>query len=232
LTFFKQALKKMSITPESVRQLLNSEDLGDRLRSVNQFRELEPAVAFEFVQTAVQDHNARVRYAAVSQLSTLGQQDLQKALEILRNCLLNDPEPDVQAAAADSLGGLQLKEAFDDLQNLYHTSGEWIVRFSIIAALGELGDLRSFELLAEAINSSEDIIIMAAISSLGELGDDRAIPLLLPFVTNPDWQIRAKVAQALLNFNTPEARAAIEQLAADEVEVVSMTAKQGMNSEQ
>lgn len=222
----------MSITPESVRQLLYSEDLGDRLRSVNQFRELEPAVAFELAQTAVQDHNARVRYAAVSQLSTLGQQDLQKALEILRNCLLNDPEPDVQAAAADSLGGLQLKEAFDDLQNLYHTSQEWIVRFSIIAALGELGDLRSFELLAEAVNSSEDIIIMAAISSLGELGDDRAIPLLLPFVTNSDWQIRAKVAQALLNFNTPEVRAAIEQLAADEVEVVSMTAKQGMNSEQ
>jgi len=34
--------------------------------------------------------------------------------------LFNDPEPDVQAAAADCLGALKLTEAFEDLQQLYH----------------------------------------------------------------------------------------------------------------
>jgi len=50
----------MSVTPESVKQMLSSENLGDRLRAVNQIRELEPAIAFELVQT--HDRNARVRY--------------------------------------------------------------------------------------------------------------------------------------------------------------------------
>jgi len=40
----------MSVTPESVKQMLSSENLGDRLRAVNQIRELEPAIAFELVQ--------------------------------------------------------------------------------------------------------------------------------------------------------------------------------------
>jgi len=52
----------MSVTPESVKQMLSSENLGDRLRAVNQIRELEPAIAFELVQTAINDRNARVRY--------------------------------------------------------------------------------------------------------------------------------------------------------------------------
>jgi len=80
--------------------MLSSENLGDRLRAVNQIRELEPAIAFELVQTAINDRNAPV--PAVSQMDTLGGQDLSTALTVLRD-LFNDPEPDVQAAAADCL---------------------------------------------------------------------------------------------------------------------------------
>ncbi len=46
---------------------------------------------------------------------------------------------DVQAAAADSIAALKLTEAFEDLQQLYHTTSEWLVKLSIIAALGEMG---------------------------------------------------------------------------------------------
>jgi HEAT repeat protein len=93
----------MSITPESVQQLLSSEDLGDRLRGVNQLRQLEPETAFALIQSAVADRDTRVRYAAVSQLSTLGEQDRTRALQLLRECLLQDPEADVKAAAADAI---------------------------------------------------------------------------------------------------------------------------------
>ena len=220
----------MSITPESVRQQLNSEDLGERLRSVNQLRQLEPAIAFELAQTAIQDSNARVRYAAASQMASLGRQDLQTALNVLRERLIHDPEPDVQAAAADSLGGLQLKEAFEDLQNLYQTTTEWIVKFSIVAALGELGDERSFELLENALNAGEDLLKMAAISSFGELGDKRAIPLLTPFATHEDWQIRYRVAQALTRLGGSDTRSTLESLANDEVDQVAQEAKTGLTS--
>ena len=215
----------MSITPESVKELLSSEDLGDRLRAVNQIRELEPVIAFELVQTAINDRNARVRYSAVSQMDTLGGQDLSTALTVLRDRLFNDPEPDVQAAAADCLGALKLTEAFEDLQQLYHTTPEWLVKFSIIATLGELGDPRSFELLTEALNSENDLVKTAAISSLGDLGDMQAIPLLVPYATDPDWQIRYRVVQALNRLGSPEAHSTLETLANDPVEAVAQEAK-------
>jgi HEAT repeat protein len=217
----------MSITPESVRQSLSSEDLGDRLRAVNQIRDLEPAIAFELVQVAMVDSNSRVRYSAVSQFDTLGTQDLDLSLELLRG-LLNDPEADVQAAAADCLGALKLHAAFEDLQQLYNTTSEWLVQFSIIATLGELGDPRSFDLLTQALASNVELVQTAAISSFGELGDVNAVPLLAPYATNPDWQIRYRVAQALGRLGGAEAKSILETLADDEVEAIAKEAKQAL----
>ncbi|WP_414528362.1 phycobilisome degradation protein NblB [Nodularia chucula] len=219
----------MSITPESVKQMLSSEDLGDRLRAVNQARDLEPAKAFELIQIAIGDTNSRVRYSAVSQMDTLGQQNLQLSLDILRS-LLSDPEPDVQAAAADCLGALKLHDAFEDLQQLYNTSPEWLVQFSIIATLGELGDPRSFELLQQALSSENELVQTAAISSLGELGDMQAIPLLAPFASNSDWQIRYRVVQALTHLGGVNAEAILKILADDEVEAVANEAKKYLQS--
>ncbi|NJR66651.1 MAG: HEAT repeat domain-containing protein [Leptolyngbyaceae cyanobacterium CRU_2_3] len=215
----------MSVTPESVQTLLSSEDFGERLSGVNQLRQLDPAIAFQMIQPVVGDRNVRVRYAAVSQLSTLGVQNPTLSLEILRRCLLEDTEIDVQSAAADSLGALKLIDAFEDLERLYHQSSEWLLQFSIIAALGELGDPRSFSLLETALKSQVELVRTAAIGSLGELGDERAIPLLLPFVSDPDWQTRYRVAQALSHFNSPEIRAALETLSQDEMLPVAQEAK-------
>ena len=89
----------MSVSADSIKELLSSENLGDRLRAVNQIRELEPQIGLELVQIAIGDSSARVRYSAVSQMDTLGIQDLPLSLTILRG-LLHDPEADVQAAAA------------------------------------------------------------------------------------------------------------------------------------
>lgn len=219
----------MSVTRESVQELLSSEDYGQRISGVNQLRQLEPAVAFELIQPVITDKNTRVRYAAVSQLDTLGEQDIQATFAILRDRLLNDSEADVQAAAADALGALKLTEAYEDLQQLYHRTPEWIVQFSIIAALGELGDPRSFELLQEALNSETSLIQTAAICSLGELGDVRAVPLLIPFATNPDWQVRYRLVQALTRLGAEEARSVLEALAKDEKEEVAKEAQAALN---
>ncbi|MBD2384535.1 phycobilisome degradation protein NblB [Cylindrospermum sp. FACHB-282] len=217
----------MSITPESVKQLLSSEDLGDRLRAVNQIRDLESAIAFELLQLAMGDSNSRVRYSAVSQMDTLGTQNLELSLNLLR-ALLKDPEPDVQAAAADCLGALKLHAAFEDLQELYHTTPEWLVQFSIIATLGELGDPRGFALLKLALASDNELIQTAAISSLGELGNLEAIPLLLPFATNSDWQVRYRVVQALSRLGGADAKSILETLVNDEIEAIANEAKKSL----
>uniref|UniRef100_A0ACD5GZ49 Phycobilisome degradation protein NblB n=1 Tax=Desertifilum tharense IPPAS B-1220 TaxID=1781255 RepID=A0ACD5GZ49_9CYAN len=220
----------MSVTPESVQQLLSSDDYGDRLRGVNQLRELDPAIAFEMIQPATNDPNVRVRYAAVSQVSSLGEQDRQVALELLRDRLLNDPEADVKAGAADSLGALHLTEAYPELEQIYQESSEWLVKFSILAALGELGDLRAFDLLKQGLSASTELEQTAAISALGELGDPRAVSLLIPFATNPDWQIRYRVVQALHRLGTSEAQTTLEQLTRDEVAQVAQEAKNSLST--
>lgn len=214
----------MSITPESVQQLLNSEDYGDRIRGINQLRQLDSEVAFEMIKPLVNDNNARIRYAAVSQLDTLGKHDLETSLELLRDRLYNDPEIDVKAAAADAIGGLKLTIAYEDLDRSYHQTPDWLLQFSIIAALGELGDPRGFDLLKEALESGNNLLVTAAISSLGELGDSRAVALLTPFATDEDWQVRHRLAQALGRLGGDQARATLQQLATDSVELVAREA--------
>ena len=219
----------MSITPESVKQLLSSADLSDRLRAVNQIRQLEPAIGFELIQSAMSDSNSRVRYSAVSQMDTLGTQDLDLSLNLLRD-LLKDPEPDVQAAAADCLGALKIHSAFEDLQQLYEQTPEWLVKFSIIATLGELGDPRGFELLKQALSSDNELIQTAAISAFGELGNIQAVPLLASYATNADWQIRYRVVQALIRLGGTDAKSVLETLVDDPEEAIATAAKKSLQS--
>jgi HEAT repeat protein len=215
----------MSITPESIAQALQSEDLGDRLSAVNQLRTLPSAVAFELLKQAIGDGNARVRYAAVSQMSSLGHEDLEQSLTILRDRLYKDSEMDVKAAAADAIGALQLTEAYPDLEGCYRGTNDWLLRMSIVSTLGELGDPRGFELLKEALTSPETLVQGAAIGSLGELKNPKAVPLIQPFAANEDWQIRYRVAQALGNLGGAEARVLAEHLSHDAVEQVAEMAR-------
>ena len=109
----------MSITPESVKQLLQSEDFGERIKGINELRNIEPKTAYELIIPLVNDNNVRVRYASISQLASLGAVDRKKSLEIVKDRLYNDPEADVRAAAADTIAGLKLTEAFPDLKKVY-----------------------------------------------------------------------------------------------------------------
>lgn len=215
----------MDITPDSVRQLLSSSDYGDRIKAVNHIRQLEPKDGFELIQIAIADSNARVRYSAISQLDTLGHENLDLSLQILRDRLLNDSESDVKAAAADCLGALKLSDAFDDLLHAYQTTPDWIIQVSIIAALGEFGDPRCFDLLQQALENENELVKTAAIGSLGELGDKRAIGLLAPYATSSDWQIRYRVVQALSLLGGEEAKSVLETLTNDEMEPVAAEAK-------
>jgi HEAT repeat protein len=187
----------MSTTVESVKALLSSPDFGERLRGINQLRELDRATAFELIQPMVQDANVRVRYAATCQVSTLGAENPTRALEMLRV-------------------GMRDSEAFPDLRQLYISTPDWIVQMSIVATLGELGDPRAVELLESALNSGTELLVVSAIGALGELKDDRAIPLLTPFAQDPDSQVRYRVAQAMSHFGDhADAQAVLKWLASD-----------------
>lgn len=225
-----QIINFMSITPESIQELLESTDFGDRIRGINQLRDIDLQTAFNLIQPMITDKNTRVRYAAVSQLDTLGIDNKQECLALLRDRLVNDPEPDVQAAAADVIGGLKLTEAYDDLNQLYHETSEWLIQFSIVAALGELGEPRGFDLLQEALESNNNLLQTAAIGALGELGDTRAIPLLTPFASHEDWQVRYRLVQALGKLGGTEAESTLQKLTQDEMQQVAQEAKNNLSN--
>ncbi|WP_338442127.1 HEAT repeat domain-containing protein [Synechococcus elongatus IITB7] len=219
------------MTPAEISALLDSEDYGDRLKALNLIRALERAEAFELICKAIADSNARVRYAAVSQMASLGHQDRDRTRTILIDRLENDSETDVQAAAADALGALQFSDVYPALEAAYQRSSDWVLQFSIVATLGELGDRRAFELLATALESPTDLIRTAAVAALGELGDERAIPLLLPLISDDDWQIRHRLAQALQRFTHPDAQAALAELSQDKAAAVAAAARgEGLES--
>ena len=220
----------MSITPESVQTLLDSQDYGDRIQGINQLRQLPAAQAFPLVVPLVKDDSARVRYAAVSLFDTLGGENPQLALELLRDRLHNDSEVDVQSAAADALAALKFPDAFEDLQQVYQQTSEWLLQFSIVAALGEMGDPRAFDLLKDALARDNHLLQTASIGAFGDLGNADAAPLLIPFATNTDWQIRLRVAQSLGRLDVNQAKSTLEKLAEDEVEQVAAEAKRFLSN--
>lgn len=219
----------MGVNSESVQALLASENYGDRLTGLNQLRELDPPTALALIQPVLGDENVRVRYAAVSQLATLGEQNRSETMATLIMLLEEDKELDIKAAAADALGALHCQEAYPQLEAAYQNSNDWVLQLSIIAALGELGNPAGFELLEAAMGSETELVRIATITALGELGDERAIALVAPLAKDDDWQLRSRVAQALGNFkHNDAAKSVLETLAQDESEQVAQIAQAGL----
>jgi HEAT repeat protein len=214
----------MTDLPATLIQAIESTNISDRITALNQIRQLEPAAGLQAIERLVGDSNVRIRYAAVSQMANVGVANLDRSLEILRKCLLDDPEPDVQAAAADALGALKLRTAYDDLVYLYNNTPEWLVQFSIVAALGEMGEPRGIELLQIALTSDTSLVQTAAIGALGELGDPRGIDSILPFADSEDWQVRHQVAKSLFSLGTDKVTATLDRLTKDPVQQVAQAA--------
>ncbi|NJK35050.1 MAG: HEAT repeat domain-containing protein [Oscillatoriales cyanobacterium SM2_2_1] len=214
-----------SLTMAALQGKLSDPEMGVRMGVLNQSRHLDDRERWQLMQVAAKDANARIRYGAISQMATLGHVDGAAAAELLGDALCSDPEIDVRAAAADALGALKFHGAFPILAEVFAATNDWLLQFSVVAALGELGNPEAFDLLERATLNPNELVRIAAIGALGELGDSRALPVLLRFTADPDWQIRHRVAQALGTFGYPEARQALDQLQRDESSQVAEAAQ-------
>ncbi|KAA8500084.1 hypothetical protein FVE85_7669 [Porphyridium purpureum] len=189
---------------ESVMEMIRSENGGLRARAVNQARFLDPQECLDVLFVGAEDKNPQIRYAAVAQLATACTADPERTFELVKRIVLTDKEPTVQAAAADVLTGLSLPGSFELLEEIYSQTGDWMLKFSIISGLGEMGDPRGYELLLRVLETASDdepLLKVGALGSLGELGDRRALPMVEKYIDHPDSAIseRAKVARDNLN---------------------------------
>lgn len=216
---------KKPVDIDQIKVQLQSEKFGDRIQGINQLRQADPMAAFTLIAPLCSDPNTRVRYAAVSQLATLGEHNRPQAYDLLITAL-DDAEADVQGAAADALGALKFTNALEKLDALYRRSSEWLVKMSIVAGLGVMGDFRAFDLLSQALKDDNDLVCVSAIGALGDLGDERAIPLLLSYADSEDWQVRHRTAVSLSRFMpNAEVEQVLKKLAQDTSAVVAEAAQ-------
>jgi HEAT repeat protein len=199
----------------STRDLLQSSDYGDCISGLNQLDTLSPEEALTLIAPLITHTNARVRYAAVSKLAKIGNADRDASLELLRDRLHNDSELDVKAAAADSLGALGLKEAYEDIAALYHETSDWLLRLSIVAALSEMGEPKAIEVLLDALVSDNDLLVATAIGAIGDLGDASVVDQLETFICHDDSQVRFRTAQALGHLGGDRARGWLQRMMDD-----------------
>lgn len=93
------------------------------------------------------------------------------------------------------------------------------VRGRILIELGERGDSDVFDFVSEIIQEDEEATTTLqryAIDTLGKLGDERALPIITRQFRSNDAMTRAYAAAALANFDTPEAREAMQAALRDE----------------
>jgi HEAT repeat protein len=182
-----------------VREHLRSNSPAERALGINYARYLDDHTRYDILIEMIEDSDPQVRYAAVTQLATVGAHDRQRTLRAVRKILWNaEEDATVRAGAADVLGGLRFHEAYPDLEKLFHESKDWVVRFSIVAALGEMGVPEAFSILVEALESKDEPLVqLAAIGALGELGDERARVHLEPLMNSADASIVERARFAL-----------------------------------
>ena len=212
-------------TVEELNQLASSENWGDRIKAINQARELPGDEILPLLSTLATDSNTRVRYAAVSQIGTLDLSDKSVPTALLKDRLETDPEVDVRAAAAAALGDLKQPGTLQDLLASLEREDEWLIVLSIIAALGELGDPGAFDAVLAAASDDNVLVRATAASALGDLGDERGLEALQTLAGDSDWQTRHRVCIALGKIGGDAARSMLETLAGDEEAQVAATAQ-------
>mmetsp|Transcript_2963 Transcript_2963/g.4516 ORF Transcript_2963/g.4516 Transcript_2963/m.4516 type:complete len:262 (+) Transcript_2963:73-858(+) len=199
LTFDRQVPQHVCLTFDEVRELLSADRQGERLRGLREAKSLPPEQALDILAEAVTNDKSQVRNMALGMLADFGHVDMKRTAELLYDRLENETELSAKSTAADSIAALRLEGAFDALVQVFQESKDWVVRMSIIAAMGELADPRAFDLLAQVIRepNTEELISIAAIGAIGDLGDKRALQILAPLANHPDDQIRQRAQQSI-----------------------------------
>ncbi len=138
-----------------------------------------------------QDPDMRIFVADI-----LGHTKSRKAVPLLCEALLKDPEVNVRYQAAMSLGNLAFPEAADALHQAMHDE-EW-VQFSVVEALTRIGADSTINALVQSLSSSSPLVASVIIDALGEMKNIKAVPLLLKFLEKTSTVLRHKTVKAIV----------------------------------
>ena len=118
--------------------------------------------------------------------------------------LLKDLNAEVREHASALLGTLKETEAIDPLIAALNQEDHDQVRFTIMAALANIGKKDIFPDLAKFISSQNWKDRYHVVDAIGMLGNEEAIPTLLKVLTDPHPKVRENAILSVGHFNDPE----------------------------
>ncbi len=126
----------------------------------------------------------------------LGHTKSRKAMSLLCEALLKDPEVNVRYQAAMSLGTLGFPEAAEALHQAMQDE-EW-VQFSAIESLTKIRDDSTIGTFVKILPTCSPLVASVIIDALGEMQNIKAVPLLLQFIAKAAPVLRHKAVKAIV----------------------------------
>jgi HEAT repeat protein len=205
--------RMMGEDAEPVEDPLASPDFLTRVRAINDHRQRAPAqVIAALVPLASSDKNPQIRYSAISQLAGLDRTELtdeEKAtlLQTSIEMIKNDTDSSWQSGAADVIAGLGLTDGFETLVSTFNETTDWMLKLTIAAGMGEIGDPRASDFLKGEVERAEgegnELLLTAIIGALGDIRDPDGLPVIERFLEHPDVSIRQRAAIAVELIRNP-----------------------------
>ena len=193
----------------------NIQLLNETIRRINKYRfvdNLNPLIDFILIQNPENDF-LNLKVLAIK---TISNYKSKAALQPLLFCL-NDKNSNykIRLAAAEALGKIGDKNAFDSLINVVsdETEKSAYVKESAVTALGMLKDSRALDVFDSIINTKQMFLdkflylkekIIEAISNFDVSKDRKALEILKKTLSDSSPKIRISAIEALMNSECSE----------------------------
>jgi HEAT repeat protein len=198
-----------------IRVSLDSDDSQVRMRAITALRNYDAETAVPLLCEKLADPEFMVRSVIAM---GLGRKRTPQAFEALL-LLLEDTDANVRAEAANALA-LYGDRALPRLVSLFEQDHHWLVRRSILAALGEMDSPAMLYRLCVAAVRDRDLTVREATALMlarfaGTEYQTAALDHLLSLAQAEEAMVRAAAAGSLRHYDLHQAREALVQLQAD-----------------
>ncbi len=199
-----------------IRVSLDSDDSQERMRAITALRSYDAETAVPLLCDKLEDPEFLVRsFIAMG----LGRKRTPQAFEALQ-LLLDDADANVRAEAASALA-LYGDRALARLLAMFEQDQHWLVRRSILAALGEMEAPAPLYRLCVAAARDSDLTVREATALTlarfaGTEYQTSALDHLLKFAKADEAMVRAAAARSLRHYDLHQAREALTQLHEDD----------------
>jgi HEAT repeat protein len=168
--------------------------------------QVEPAS--EDVAYALRDSDRWVRWGAARTMRNVSPKRVSSSAIQALGILVTDSDPDVSAAASDTLAalaasGANTQEALDKLVYAI-VEGDVENRIKAMKAVVSMRGARAIPKLTESLSDADPRIRRAAAESLGEFGSAArdALPVLRRLLRDDDAEVRLNASEAILSIST------------------------------